>query len=106
MDPLSLLRSYVTDGHADQVVLAGERVDFGGRYSFPRATPTSYKSNQGKEGFYDLESLVAFVRHITTGSKYREYLQTAKSAKLMAVSVLDRKVRWGWGRARREPRGG
>ena len=101
MDPLTLLRDFVTQGHADQVQLVGDRVDYGGRYSFPKAVRTSYKSEQGKKDFYDLESLLFFVRHLVGSStKYMEYYKAAKQSNLTPVSFLDRKVR-----RRRRPAG-
>lgn len=95
MDPLTLLREFVVSGHADQVVLNGDRVDFGGRYSFARSIPTSYKSQQGKEDFYKLESLLYFVKNFLTTAaapKYTDYFKSAKQLNLEPVSFLDRKV--------------
>lgn len=45
-DPLSLLREYVSTGRIEEVVLTGDRVDFGGKFSFNKTVPTGYKSQQ------------------------------------------------------------
>lgn len=45
-DPLSLLREYVSGGKMEEVALAGDRVYFGGKFSFPKAALTGYKSKQ------------------------------------------------------------
>jgi hypothetical protein len=45
-DPLSLLREFVSNGKIDEVVQSGDRVDFGGKFSFSKGVPTGYKSQQ------------------------------------------------------------
>jgi hypothetical protein len=50
MDPLSLLREYVTAGRVDEITQAGDRVDFGGRFSFSKNVATGYKSQQVGNG--------------------------------------------------------
>lgn len=45
-DPLSLLREYVSGNKIDEVVVNGDRVDFGGKFTFSKNTPTGYKSQQ------------------------------------------------------------
>lgn len=45
-DPLSLLREYVSSNKIDEVVVNGDRVDFGGKFTFSKNTPTGYKSQQ------------------------------------------------------------
>lgn len=45
-DPLSLLREFVSGGRIEEVALAGDRVDFGGRFSFSKNVATGYKSQQ------------------------------------------------------------
>ena len=45
-DPLSLLREFVSSGRIGEVALAGDRVDFGGKFSFPKNAATGYKSQQ------------------------------------------------------------
>lgn len=93
MDPLTLLRDFVTLGKVEEISVSGERIDFGGRYSFGKSVSTSYKSQQGKEGFYDLESLVFFVRNTVSGGvKFGDYFKNARQAGLMPISALDRKV--------------
>ena len=101
MDPLSLLREHVSSSRIDQVVLAGDRIDFGGRYSFPKAAPTSYKSQQSKGDFYDLESLLFFAQSLGPTFKFTDYFKKARKAGLTQVTYLDRTVseRWEAGRA-------
>ena len=98
MDPLAVLRDFVSGGTADQVVMSGNRVDFGSRYSFAGSLRTLYKSEAGKKDFYDLGSLVFFVKNfLVQKTKYADYYKAAKAANVMAVSFLDRKVggsRW------------
>ncbi|GAB4817648.1 hypothetical protein N2152v2_004694 [Parachlorella kessleri] len=92
MDPLTVLRDFVSGGTADQVVMSGDRVDFGSRYSFPGSLRTLYKSEGGKKDFYDLGSLVFFVKNfLVNKTKYTDYFRAAKAANVMAVSFLDRK---------------
>jgi hypothetical protein len=45
-DPLSLLREFVSSGKIDEVVLSGDRVDFGGKFTFSKNVATGYKSQQ------------------------------------------------------------
>jgi hypothetical protein len=54
---------------------------------------------QGKGAFYDLETLVYFVKNM--GAKFRDYLQkaTKELGKGKAVSFIDRKARGPWARA-------
>lgn len=137
MDPLSLLREYVTAGRVNEIAQAGDRVDFGGRFTFSKNVATGYKSQQvgaeqhtciadgapcsrprqpsacaarprsaasvvcsplpsmqGKGAFYDLETLVYFVKNMD--ATFREYLQraTKELGKGKAVSFIDRKARW------------
>jgi len=57
--------------------------------------PTAYKSQQGRGGFYRLDSLVFFAhnRHLGVGP----LLKACRDAGLPAVSFIDRKVRRpGW----------
>ena len=47
MDPLTLLREFLSTGRLDEeVVLVGDRVDFGGKFSFNKNVATGYKSQQ------------------------------------------------------------
>ena len=45
-DPLSLLREFVSTGRIEEVVLSGDKVDFGGRFTFSKNAATGYKSQQ------------------------------------------------------------
>lgn len=49
-DPLMLLREYVSGGRIEEVVLTGDRVDFGGKFSFSKDVSTGYKSGQVRAG--------------------------------------------------------
>ncbi|PSC73571.1 parafibromin-like isoform X2 [Micractinium conductrix] len=90
-DPLSLLREYVSGGKMEEVALAGDRVDFGGKFSFPKAALTGYKSKQGTGDFYTLETLLYFARHLDV--KFGEYFKKAQRemGQGKAVTFTDRR---------------
>lgn len=88
-DPLSLLREYVSTGRIEEVVLTGDRVDFGGKFSFNKTVPTGYKSQQGKGNFYDLETLLFFAKHVD--AKFTDYFKKAGKEIGKAVTFVDRK---------------
>ncbi|EFN59429.1 hypothetical protein CHLNCDRAFT_56751 [Chlorella variabilis] len=87
-DPLSLLREFVSTGKVHEVVLAGDRVDFGGKFSFSKNVATGYKSQQGKGKLYDLETLLFFSKHIN--EKFTEYFKKAGKEIGKQVTFLDR----------------
>lgn len=89
MDPLSVLRTFVINDELDQVVESGSSLNFGGRFSFENTVPTAYRSGQGKGEFYDLHSVLFYVKNL--GINYGEYIKAAKDKGLMQVKLLDRK---------------
>jgi parafibromin len=89
MDPLSVLRTFITNNELDQVVESGSSINFGGRFSFENAVPTAYRSGQGKGEFYDLQTLLFYVKNMERN--YGDYLKAAKDKGLAQVKLLDRK---------------
>lgn len=73
----------------DQVVESGSSINFGGRYSFENTAPTAYRSGQGKGDFYDLQTVLFYVKN--QDRNYGDYLKAAKDKGLMQVKLLDRK---------------
>lgn len=94
MDPLSVLRSFVMKNQLDQVVESesGSTIDFGGLHSFDKKALTAYKSEQGKGDFYDLQSLLFFIRD--TDRSIFDAMKIAKEQGLMQVKLIDKMVRW------------
>ncbi|KAK9823446.1 hypothetical protein WJX72_002818 [[Myrmecia] bisecta] len=89
MDPLTVLRDFTIRGQLDDVVVRGDRMEFGNSYNFPKAAPTPFKSMQGKGEFYPLDALLLFLqnRHLRTG----DYMKAAKDAGLSHVHFTDRR---------------
>jgi hypothetical protein len=95
MDPLTVLRQYVMDGQLGKVETAGDRINFGDKYSFPRNSYTNFRQFGG--GFYQLEALLLFAEVILRDQgKMGEYVQraTAGDKKIQVVAVVDRQVSW------------
>jgi hypothetical protein len=44
MDPLAILKEFCVNGQLDQVVIEEDRIKFGDKYSFPKQSPTAFKS--------------------------------------------------------------
>lgn len=90
MDPLSLLREFITTGQFGQVTIDEDgTVDFGGRFTFDKNAPTAYKSDQGKGEYYDIESIVFFVQK-DYASKFREYYNEVKKLGIKQVTFVDK----------------
>ncbi|XP_010938049.1 protein CDC73 homolog [Elaeis guineensis] len=87
MDPLSVLRDYTVQRKLDQIVRVGDEFRFGSEYAFPCSADTAYRSKQGS--LYTLDTLLFFVRHHNL--KHTDYLQSARSLRLPAVTLPDRK---------------
>lgn len=87
MDPLSALRDFTVRGELDNIVRAGDDFRFAGDYSFPYSTETAFRSKQGN--LYTLETLIFFLRHHHL--KHTDYLQAARSRRVPAVTLPDRK---------------
>lgn len=87
MDPLSALRDFTVRGELDKIVRVGDEFRFGSDYTFPCSAETAYRSKQGN--LYTLETLVYYVKnhHI----KHTEYLQSARTQRIPAVTLPDRK---------------
>ncbi|XP_042517493.1 protein CDC73 homolog [Macadamia integrifolia] len=87
MDPLSALRDFTVRGELDKIVKVGDEFRFGNDYIFSCGAETAYRSKQGN--LYTLETLVYYVKnhHI----KHTEYLQNARTQKIPAVTLPDRK---------------
>ncbi|XP_043724301.1 protein CDC73 homolog [Telopea speciosissima] len=87
MDPLSALRDFTVRGELDKIVRVGDEFRFGNDYVFSCGAETAYRSKQGN--LYTLETLVYYVKnhHI----KHTEYLQNARTQKIPAVTLPDRK---------------
>jgi parafibromin len=73
----------------DQVVESGSSITFGGRFTFENTAPTAYRSGQGKGDFYDLQTVLFYVKN--QDRNYGDYLKAAKDKGLMQVKLLDRK---------------
>lgn len=92
MDPLRLLREYVSGGRLEEVTTVGDRVHFGTRFALPRSARTAYKS-QAKDGaFYDLGALLFYARNLGPTFKYADYFKKAREAGVGQVTFIDRKV--------------
>ncbi|KFM26620.1 Parafibromin [Auxenochlorella protothecoides] len=91
MDPLRLLREYVSGGRLEEVTTVGDRVHFGTRFALPRSARTAYKS-QAKDGaFYDLGALLFYARNLGPTFKYADYFKKAREAGVGQVTFIDRK---------------
>ena len=93
MDPLTVLRQYVMDGQLGNVVTAGDRINFGDKYSFPRNSYTAFRQAGGD--FYQLEALLLFAEVILRDKgNMGEYVQRARAGdnKIQVVNVVDRQV--------------
>ncbi len=73
----------------DQVVESGSTINFGGRFSFENSAPTAYRSSQGKGEFYDLQSVLFYLKN--QGLNYGDYLKATKEKGVLQVKLLDRK---------------
>lgn len=87
MDPLVVLREYVSNKMLDKVVVDGDRINFGDQYSFSKAQPTPFRS-QGE--LLPLITVLIFIRHITDGPA--QYVQKCTANGVRPVYVQDRKV--------------
>ncbi|KAK3244792.1 hypothetical protein CYMTET_45612 [Cymbomonas tetramitiformis] len=90
MDPLRLLRDFITTKRIDQITTEGGMFNFGDQYSFPMDTETAYKSQKGRSSFYKLDALIYFYKggqNLKTG----QYLEETKKLKIKSVSYIDRK---------------
>mmetsp|Transcript_22701 Transcript_22701/g.31670 ORF Transcript_22701/g.31670 Transcript_22701/m.31670 type:complete len:460 (-) Transcript_22701:345-1724(-) len=89
MDPLRCLRDAVIQNQLDSVLVDGEFIQFGDRFTFPRNVATSYKSQRGKGAFYSLDALVHFVKNkdLEIGS----YLGMQDDSQRQLISFIDRK---------------
>lgn len=87
MDPLSALRDFTIRGELDKVTQAGDEIRFGSDYTFPSSIETAYRSKQGN--LYTLQTVVYFIKHYSL--KHTDYIQRARSNKLPAVTLPDRK---------------
>ena len=92
MDPLSLLRTFAMSNQLDLVVEMDEMINFGDSHSFDMKDLTAYKSDHGKGAFYDLQSVLYFLKEIKNHS-FTDYFKAAKDAGLMQVKLLDYRVR-------------
>ena len=85
------LRSFNTAKKLDLVRVAGNQIQFGDEYVFPRDSNTGFKASKpGADEYYTLEDALHIVqnRHLP----HAEYLKSASSAGLAAASFVDRKV--------------
>lgn len=88
MDPLSVLRDFTVRGELDKIVRVNDEFRFGSDYTFPCTIETAYRSKQ--DHLYTLETLVHYIRnhHI----KHSEYIQNARTQRIPAVTLPDRKI--------------
>ena len=93
MDPLSLLRTFTINNELDHVVESGSEIEFGNRYSFDKTALTTYKSSQGKGDFYDLQSVLFFIKNVDLPLK--DYFTGTRNAGVAQIKQLDKKVRFG-----------
>lgn len=92
MDPLSILRSFVTSKDLGRVTQVDNDIDFGGRARFEKNAPTSYKSEQGKGPFYDIETLLFFARSLERPDvSLMDYFKEAKDKGVKPVRAIDRR---------------
>lgn len=89
MDPLTALREYTIRSDLDKIVRIGDDFRFGSEYAFPVTVETAYRSKHVQSTRYTLETLVHFItnQHL----KHTEYLQNARSLRIPAVTLPDRK---------------
>lgn len=92
MDPLSLLREYVSGGKLKEVTTTGDRISFGDRFSFLRDARTAYKSRSKDGTFYDLGTLLFFAQNLGPDFKFADYFKKAREAGVGQVTFIDRKV--------------
>jgi parafibromin len=79
----------MANNELDQVVESGSTINFGGRFSFENTAPTAYRSSQGKGDFYDLQTVLFYLKN--QDRNYADYLKAAKDKGLSQVKLLDRK---------------
>lgn len=92
-DPLTLLRKYVTSGRLDDVVVSGDRVEFGSEYSFKRNAKTAFKSKVKDRGFYDLDALLHLAKAMGAADYSRaSYVSGTRAANVAAVAFPDTQV--------------
>ncbi|KAK2077895.1 hypothetical protein QBZ16_003763 [Prototheca wickerhamii] len=91
MDPLSLLREFVSQGRLREVTTSGDRVHFGDRFSFLRDARTAYKSRAKDGAFYDLGTLLFFAQSLGPSFKFADYFKKAREAGVGQVTFVDRK---------------
>lgn len=96
MDPLSLLREFVSQGRLREVTTSGDRVHFGDRFSFLRDARTAYKSRAKDGAFYDLGTLLFFAQSLGPSFKFADYFKKAREAGVGQVTFVDRKVGAVW----------
>lgn len=87
MDPLSALRDYTIRDKLDQIVRVGDEFRFGTDYTFPCSIETAYRSKN--RNFFTLETLIYFLKNLQI--KHHDYIRSASTRKIPAVSLLDRK---------------
>lgn len=90
MDPLIVLRDYVSNRQLESVVVEGDRINFGDQYSFSKAQPTSFQSSKGE--LLPLDVVLFFIQHISAGST--TYVQRCSAQGVPSVVIQDRKVGW------------
>jgi hypothetical protein len=89
MDPLALLREFNTGRRVKQVAVSGDRINFGDQYSYPKATPTAFRSSRGEH--YSLETVLHYLSSKTLSAA--EYVKECSKTAILPVQIQDRKVR-------------
>lgn len=89
MDTISILREYTVNGTLDQIDEKDSQINFGENYSFDKSVSTGYKSNEGKDDFYDLETLVYFAKSLGPNYNYKDYYLAAKQKGIKQIKLID-----------------
>jgi hypothetical protein len=89
MDPLALLREFNTGRKLKQVAVSGDRINFGDQYSYPKSTPTAFKSSRGDH--YSLETVLHYLSGKALSAA--EYVKECSKTGILPVMIQDRKVR-------------
>jgi hypothetical protein len=93
MDPLSVFREFVQQGHLNQVEVDAKegKVRFADKYSFPASAATAFRREGASGQYYPLAVVVEFYKWIVAGADIPEYIRKFPSKELQ-VNVLDREV--------------
>lgn len=93
MDCLAILKEFCLSGQLGDVSIAGDRVMFADKYSFPKQSPTAFKARDGAGDFYSLEAVTFFIKSIVANpNNMGAYVAAAVRSKVHQIELRDREV--------------